>query len=61
LNSFSSDHSEQDRSNKGERSENGEDVNPAGENHVEVSRWFALPLKAASRQSGGEAENHPKV
>lgn len=51
-----SDHSEQDRAYECEGSEDGEDVNPAGEIHVKVSPLVALVPKAASRRLPREAE-----
>jgi hypothetical protein len=51
-----SDHSEQDRSDEGERSEQGQHVNPTVEKHNLVSPLVALSPEAASRQVPGEAK-----
>jgi len=54
-----SDHSEQDRPNEGERSDDREYVNPTGEKHGQSPLLVALYAKAASRRVPWEAQNRP--
>jgi len=56
-----SEHSEQDRPDESERSEDRENVNPMGEKHSEVSPLVALAVRLPVGGSRGKQNYHPKV